>query len=84
MANLNRPYLVLEDGTVATQANSSITNDPDPLVTIGVDLFERTSHGANDVRKAEGGSITKLYAKAGTVLRKSELDNLLEAGVVIP
>lgn len=76
-----KPYLVLENGTVATQANATITNDPDPVVVLGKDLFERTSHGANDSRKATGGSITKLFLKAGTTMRKSELDNILAAGV---
>ncbi|HEY1179794.1 MAG TPA: hypothetical protein VGF17_26870 [Phytomonospora sp.] len=76
-----KPKLLLANGTVATQANSAITNDPDPLVRIGVDLYENRSIGANDSRNAAGGSIHTLYCRAGKVLRKSELDNLLDAGV---
>lgn len=76
------PKLELENGTPVTQANAVITNDPDPLVRIGVDLFQRRSIGKNDPRNAQGGSIRTLYARAGKVLRKSELDLILTDDVV--
>lgn len=76
------PRLFLADGTPATQANSVITNDPDPLVTIGVDLFQHRDIGRNDARIAAGGSIETVYCRAGKVVRKSELDVILTDDVV--
>ncbi len=76
------PKIELADGTPVTQTNAAITNDADPLVVIGVDLYERRSIGANDARNDVGGSIRTLYARAGKVLRKSELDAILLDDVV--
>lgn len=76
------PTIELEDGTAVTQANAVITNDPDPLVRIGVDLYQRTSYGKNDPRNAQGGSLLTLYCRAGKTLRKSELDLILTDDVV--
>ena len=76
------PKLYLQNGTPATQANAAITEDPDPLVRIGVDLFQRRDIGKNDARIAAGGSIYTLFARAGKVVRKSELDLLLQDDVV--
>lgn len=76
------PKLELANGTAATQANATVTNDPDPLVRIGVDLYERRSIGKNDPRNSVGGSIRTLYARAGKVVRKSELDLILADDVV--
>lgn len=79
---MSLPKIELEDGTPVTQANAAITNDPDPLVRIGVDLYQRKSAGKQDPRNAEGGSLKVLYCRAGKTLRKSELDLILTDDVV--
>lgn len=66
--------LFLEDGTRVTKATVSTTADPDPLVTLDTDLYHRADYGRNDPNPA--GSIHTLYARAGKVMRQSEVDAL--------
>lgn len=72
--------LFLQNGTRVTKASVATTNDPDPLVRLNNDLFQTRSYGRND--KKPEGSVYTLFRKAGTVMRRSELDALFPSASV--
>lgn len=72
--------LFLVDGTRVTQANVQTTAADDPLVKLSTDLYHRRSYGRNDANP--NGTIHTLFAKAGKVMRQSELNALFPDATV--
>lgn len=73
--------LFLKNGTRVTQSSIDTDPDPDPLVVINTDLYQRAPYGAN-VQKNPAGDKLTLFCKANTVLRQSEVDLLFPDPVV--
>lgn len=72
--------LYLANGTRVTQSTIDTTPDPDPLVKINDDLFQREPYSATDPNP-NGGKYT-LFCRAGAVLRQSQIELLFPDAVV--
>lgn len=72
--------LFLANGTRVTKSSVSKTTDPDPLVTINTDLYQREKF--NDSDPAPNGGKLTLFCRAGKQLRQSQLDLLFPAPTV--
>lgn len=80
--------LFLANGTRRTKSTVSKSNETDPLQVLGEDLYETVQYnaGANgsvisDLNPA-GGSLKKLWKKAGSVVRQSEIDAKFPTAVI--
>lgn len=63
--------LFLANGTRVKQSTISTTSDPDPLLVLSTDLYERKRTGREDDQPQ--GTLRTLFKRAGTVVRQSEL-----------
>lgn len=72
--------LFLANGTRVKQSTISTTADPDPLVKLNTDLYEKKRTGREDDKPQ--GELTVLFARAGTVLRQSQVNAFFHAAVV--
>lgn len=72
--------LFLADGTRVTQATIPVAADPDPLVVLQVDLYEKRRTGREDDKPQ--GELTFQAARAGKVLRQSQVNALFKSADV--
>lgn len=72
--------LYLANGTRVTQGTIATTADPDPLVTLDTDLYLHKRTGREDDKPQ--GELKTLFARAGKVLRQSQVNALFHAADV--